>query len=83
MVTFMDNLVITRKRPVNLSLSTDLLASAKTLGLNVSRIAEEALAGAIRERLAQDWLEANAGAIEDYNRRVEERGVFSDGLRSF
>jgi antitoxin CcdA len=77
------SILLAPKRPVNLSLNSELLADAKALGLNVSRIAEEALAGAIRERRAQDWLRENAGAIQDFNARIEERGVFSDGLRTF
>ena len=71
------------KRPVNLTLNCDLLRVGKALGLNVSSIAEEALAQAIRTRMAQGWLEANAAAIQAYNLRVEAQGVFSDGLRTF
>jgi antitoxin CcdA len=71
------------KRPVNLSLNIELLRLGKDLGINLSAVAEEALAGAVRERLAQRWLEENDGAVQDYNRRVGESGVFSDGLRTF
>ena len=71
------------KKPVNLSLNSDLLRLGKELGLNLSSIAEEALAQAIRENLNRRWLEENAEAIQEFNRRVEQRGVFSDGLRSF
>ena len=71
------------KRPVNLSLNSELLRLGKELGLNLSSIAEQALARAVQERLDQLWLAENAGAIQAYNRRVAERGVFSDGLRTF
>lgn len=71
------------KRPVNLSLNSDLLAMGKELGLNLSSVAEEALAYAVRARLAERWLEENRDAIEAYNQRVERQGVFSDGLRAF
>jgi antitoxin CcdA len=71
------------KRPVNLSLNSDLLAMGKELGLNLSSVAEEALAYAVSARLAELWLEENRDAIEAYNQRVEGRGVFSDGLRTF
>jgi len=71
------------KRPVNLSLDGELLRLGKELGLNLSSIAEAALAQAIRERMSQVWLEQNAAAIQAYNRRVEAHGVFSDGLRTF
>ena len=71
------------KRPVNLSLNSDLLRLGKELGLNLSSVAEEALAYAVSTRLAERWLEENRNAIESYNRRIDSQGVFSDGLRTF
>ena len=71
------------KRPVNLSLNSDLLKLGKELGLNLSSVAEAALAYAVNARLAERWLEENQAGIESYNRRIETQGVFSDGLRSF
>ena len=71
------------KRPVNLSLNSDLLRMGKDLGLNLSSVAEEALAYAVSARLAERWLEENRTAIATYNRRIETQGVFSDGLRTF
>jgi antitoxin CcdA len=53
------------------------------LGLNLSGVAEEALACAVSARLAERWLEENRIAIDTYNRRIETQGVFSDGLRAF
>ncbi len=70
------------KKPVNLSLNSELLRLGKELGLNLSGIAEAALAQAVKERLGQRWLAENAAAIQVYNLRTE-RGVFSDGLRTF
>lgn len=29
------------------------------------------------------WLVENKGALDEYNRRIESLGVFSDGLRRF
>lgn len=71
------------KKPVNLTLNTDLLKISKDLGLNLSALAEEAIAQAVRTRLAESWLLENAEAIEAYNSRIATHGVFSDGLRSF
>lgn len=71
------------KRPVNLSLNSDLLRQARELGLNLSGVAEEALAYAVSARLAERWAEENRAAVEAYNRRIEAQGVFSDGLRTF
>ena len=71
------------KRPVNLSLNSDLLKLGKELGLNLSSVAEAALAYAVNARLAERWLAENQAAIEAYNRRIGAQGVFSDGLRTF
>jgi antitoxin CcdA len=71
------------KKPVNLSLNSDLLRVGKDLGLNLSSLAEAAIAQAVKESLAEHWLKENAEAIQAYNKRVEARGVFSDGVRSF
>lgn len=71
------------KKAVNLTMNTDLLKLGKDLGLNLSNVAEEALAQAVRAKLAEAWLLENANAIQAYNTRTEAHGVFSDGLRSF
>ena len=71
------------KKPVNLTLNSDLLKQSRELGLNLSALAEAAIAQAIREHRAAEWLRENAEAIQDYNAHVERQGVFSDGLRSF
>lgn len=71
------------KRPVNLSLNSDLLRLGKELGINLSSVAEEALAYAVSARLAEQWLKENQDSIEAYNTRIEGRGAFSDGVRTF
>lgn len=71
------------KKPVNLTLNSDLLKLSKDMGLNLSSLAEEAIAQAVRTRLAEVWLQENAEAIQAYNSRIEAHGVFSDGLRRF
>lgn len=71
------------KRPVNLSLNAELLALGKELGLNLSGIAEAALAQAVKATLEEAWLKENGEAIQAYNARVAAHGVFSDGLRTF
>lgn len=71
------------RRPVNLSLDSDLLRIGKGLGINISALAEKALAAEVRRRLEEAWLRESAEAIQSYNERVEAGGVFSDGLRSF
>lgn len=71
------------KKSVNLSLNSDLLRQGKDLGLNLSALAEAALAEAVKARLEEDWLRENEAAIHAYNRRVDQHGTFGDRFRSF
>jgi antitoxin CcdA len=73
----------TPKKPTNVSLNQDLVRAAKAYGLNVSRIAEAALAEAVRARAQQEWLANNAEPLDAYNEKIGKRGVFSDGHRRF
>ena len=71
------------KRPANLSVSADLLARARELGINLSATLENALVVEVRRRESEVWLAENRAAIEAYNAVVDAEGVFSDGLRGF
>lgn len=64
-----------RRRPTNLSLREDLVARAKELDLNVSRIAESALAEAVRRAEAERWLVENAPSIDAHNAWIERHGL--------
>lgn len=71
------------KKAANLSVNSDLLNQAKALRINLSATLECALAEAIRDKQRQQWLQDNRQSIEDYNRRIEAEGCFSDSLRNF
>lgn len=71
------------KKAANLSVNSDLLRQAKELKINLSQALEERLAEIISQRKRQQWLTENREALESYNRRIEDQGVFSDGLRRF
>lgn len=71
------------KKAVNLSINADLLAKARSIGLNLSAEMEARLEETVREAERTRWLEENRDAIEDYNRRIEARGPFSKGRRRF
>jgi antitoxin CcdA len=49
--------------------------------LNLSKTLEERLAELVRQAGREQWLKKNREALEDYNQRIEQAGVFSDGLR--
>ena len=72
------------------TIDRELLDQAEAAGVDVDYLIDRALrlelqkvdpAGA--EARAARWAEENAEAIEDYNRRIRERGVFSRGLRTW
>lgn len=71
------------KKSTNLSINSDLLRQAKERRINISQALELRLAELLREENSRRWKEENQEAIEDYNRRVEAQGTFSDGLRRF
>jgi antitoxin CcdA len=71
------------KRPVNLSVNEELLRYARESGINLSATLERALAEEVSRHRRERWLADNRDAIASYNRRVEEQGVFSDGVRQF
>jgi antitoxin CcdA len=69
------------KKPVNLSVNSDLLRQAKELKVNVSQVLEVALASQVKRLREAQWLEDNKAAIDAYNRHVEENGLPFDSLR--
>ncbi len=71
------------KKATNLSINSDLLRQAKELHINLSQQVEGYLSELVREAKQQQWLAENAEFIAAYNKRIEEEGVFSDGLRRF
>lgn len=71
------------KKSANLSINADLLQQAKQLNINLSQTLEQHLAGIVRQEKRRQWLAENQGALEEYNRRIEAHGIFSDGLRRF
>lgn len=71
------------KKSANLSINSDLLRQAKECHLNLSQVLETQLALLLREKRRQQWQADNSEAIEAYNRRIEQNGAFSDGVRHF
>lgn len=71
------------RQTVSLTINSDLFARAKSLGINASRIAEEALAREL-ERLRRAQVEGEVrgevAAINDYE---QKHGSFSARLRRY
>lgn len=72
-----------RRKPVNVTVNEDILASAREYKLNLSRILEDSLISELKARWQNDWLNENKAAIATYNKRIARHGVFSDGIRRF
>jgi antitoxin CcdA len=72
-----------QRKATNLSLDQAVIADAKALGLNVSKIAEESLKKAIAARKTELWLEENREAIEENNRYFAEHGLPFAELRKY
>jgi antitoxin CcdA len=69
-----------QRKSVNLSLDAEVVQGARTLGLNLSRIAEGAIRTAVAEETARSWAAEHETAIEAYNRDLERQGTFGAGL---
>jgi antitoxin CcdA len=63
------------KARTNVTLDAVLLREARDLELNVSSIAEAALAQAVREALARRWRTENADALSQRATWIEENGL--------
>jgi antitoxin CcdA len=71
------------KQTVSVTLNSDLYAKAKGLGINVSKVAEEAIAQEYASRRSEQLraeLERELIAIEKYE---EEHGSFSEMARAY
>ncbi len=71
------------KKSTNLSINSDLIRQAKESHINLSKLLEQRLIEILLEEKRRKWREENRDAIDDYNRRIEASGVFSEGLRRF
>ena len=71
------------KQAVNLSIDRELLAKARTLGVNLSGEMEARLAELVRKAAWDHWRAENCEAITKNNEQVEANGLWSDGLRQF
>ncbi len=63
------------RKATNLSLDQRVVAEAKELELNVSRIAEEAISDAVRAERNRRWKEENREALESSNEWVRKNGL--------
>lgn len=68
---------------VSLTIDEDIVAQAKAVGVNLSAVAEEAIRSETRAEGMRQWAEENRKILEAKAKRVDEDGLWSDGLRQF
>lgn len=68
---------------VNLTLDADVAATARTLGLNMSRLAEAAIIEAAKVERNRLWRVENQSAINAYAEEVAAEGLPLASFRSF
>ena len=69
-----DPIVSGKRKAVNVSLDSGIVAAAKEAGVNISRVAEDAVRLAVKKEQERRWLEENRDAIEGWNRWYEKNG---------
>lgn len=60
-----------------------MIAQAKALKVNLSKLLEKKLVITIAAQKEELWLQENKEVIEDYNEHIVHKGIFSDRLRRF
>lgn len=68
---------------VNLTLDAEVAETARALGLNMSRLAEAAIAEAAKAERNRQWRAENREAIETYAEEVAQNGLPLARYRSF
>ena len=71
------------KRATNLTLSTQVLAEAKALGINISKVCDAHLHELVRKEKEARWKSEYAQFIQAYNQTVEEEGLPLEAKRAF
>lgn len=68
---------------VNLSIQPEITEQARELGVNMSRVAEAAIAEAIKVERNRRWRAENRAALDAYAEDVAEKGLPLDKARLF
>lgn len=72
-----------KRKPVNVTLDTGIVAAARERGLNLSQISEEAIRSATRAAQERDWADEHADRIDAFSAWLDEHGMPFEGLRVF
>ncbi|WP_367025989.1 type II toxin-antitoxin system CcdA family antitoxin [Methylococcus sp. ANG] len=71
------------KKATNITLSADVLAEAKALGINISQACDQFLRDLVRAERERRWQSEQAEFVAAYNRLVEQEGLPLEQWRMF
>ncbi|QXP85921.1 type II toxin-antitoxin system CcdA family antitoxin [Methylococcus sp. Mc7] len=71
------------KKATNITLSADVLAEAKSLGINISQACDQFLRDLVRAERERRWQSEQAEFVAAYNRLVEQEGLPLEQWRMF
>ncbi|GHU03005.1 hypothetical protein FACS1894158_00360 [Betaproteobacteria bacterium] len=71
------------RRATNLSLSVDVLETAKALNINLSQTCDAYLRKVVKDEQERRWRAEYAGFIDAYNDTLREEGLPLDEWKSF
>ena len=71
------------KKATNITLSSDVLAEARVLKINISQACDQFLRELVRTERERRWQQEHADFIASYNRTVTDEGLPLDAWRSF
>ena len=69
-----DPIATGKRKPVNLSLDTGIVAAAREHGINLSQVSESALRAAAKKAADDKWREDNRAWAEAFNEWYEQNG---------
>ncbi|WP_326523285.1 type II toxin-antitoxin system CcdA family antitoxin [Sphingomonas sp.] len=78
-----DSTVKGKRRPVNMSIDSGVIAAARDVGINISQVSEAALRAATKAEQDRRWKEENRAAFDYWNDWVEENGLPLEKYRLF
>ncbi|KZM43243.1 type II toxin-antitoxin system CcdA family antitoxin [Labrenzia sp. OB1] len=63
------------RKSTNLTIDAVLVRSAKDLGINISRAAEDGIRSAVSKTMADQWKQENQASLKSSNDFVENHGL--------
>jgi antitoxin CcdA len=71
------------RKPINVSLDSEVIADAKALGINISQACEQGLVVELSRVRNEKWLEQNLPALDAWNVWIAENGLPLEEYRQF